>query len=145
HRAPAGGGWLCVFGGAGTAHEVFLNGEPVHRGDSMFAPAAIDIGARLRAGGNELAIRCLALAPLLRVRRKPRARWRTRLADSNLRWFRTMLLGRCPGFAPGPATVGPWRPVWLERRGQLAVEELELRPRCEGEDGVLVVRAQLRS
>ena len=58
---------------------------------------------RCCADDNELAICCRALAPLLRVRRRPRARWRTRLvADGELRFFRTMLLGRAPGFAPGP-------------------------------------------
>jgi beta-mannosidase len=55
-----------------------------------------------------------------------------------------MLLGRCPGFAPGPAAVGPWRPVWIERRRALAVEALALRTRCEGEDGVLAVAATVR-
>ncbi|MBS1878081.1 MAG: glycoside hydrolase family 2 protein [Actinobacteria bacterium] len=143
--AAAGEEMVLCLGGVATVHEVFLDGELVHEGDSMFAAAAVDLGPLLRAGGSELAIRCRALGPLLRVRRKPRARWRTRLADNGLRFFRTMLLGRCPGFAPGPAAVGPWRPVWIERRRAFAVEELELRPRCEGEDGVLAVRARLRT
>jgi beta-mannosidase len=144
--APAAGEELVLcLGGVATVHEVFLNGELVHGGDSMWAPAAIDLGGLLREGENELAIRCLALAPLLRVRRKPRARWRTRLADNALRFFRTMLLGRCPGFAPGPAAVGPWRPVWIERRRGVVVEELELRPRLEGDDGVVALRGRLRA
>src|SRR6185437_15441060 len=108
-------------------------------GESMFATATIDISAALRRGRNELAIRCLALAPRLGQSRKPRARWRTRLADNRLRFFRTMLLGRCPGIAPGPAAVGPWRPVWIERRRGLAVSGIELRPRIEGADGLLAV------
>jgi len=33
--------------------------------------------------------------------------------DDALRWYRTMVFGRSPGFAPGPAPVGPWRPVAL--------------------------------
>jgi beta-mannosidase len=144
--AAAGEELLLCLGGVATVHEVFLNGELLHSGDSMWEGATLDVGGRLRDGeeGNELAIRCRALAPLLRVRRKPRARWRTRLADNGLRFFRTMLLGRCPGFAPGPAAVGPWRPVWLELRRRVAVEALELRPRLEGTDGVLAVRATLR-
>jgi beta-mannosidase len=130
--------------GVATIHEVFLNGELVGAGDSMFAAAAIDIGVALRDGANELAIRCLALAGQLGRRRRPRARWRTRLADNRLRFFRTMLLGRCPGFAPGPAPVGPWRPVWIERRRGLAVAGIELRTRCDGGAGVLAVRLRAR-
>jgi beta-mannosidase len=129
--------------GIATVADVYLNGQRVLASDSMFAAHAIDVGARLRAS-NELAIRCRALSPLLRQRRKPRARWRTKLvSNGELRWFRTMLLGRAPGFARGPAAVGPWRPVWLERRRGVALSELRLRPRVSGGDGVLAVRARL--
>ncbi|HEX4731678.1 MAG TPA: hypothetical protein VH299_10435 [Solirubrobacterales bacterium] len=143
---PAAGDELVLLrlDGVATVHEVFLNGERIGGGESMFAAAAIDVGSALREGGNELAIRCLALGPRLGARRKPRARWRTRLVDNRLRFHRTMLLGRCPGFAPGPAAVGPWRPVWIERRRTLAVAGLELRTRCEGTDGVLSVAATVR-
>ena len=129
--------------GIATLAEVYLNGELVLTSDSMFAGHAIDVGTRL-AASNELAVRCRALSPLLRGRRKPRARWRTKLvADSELRWFRTMLLGRAPGFAAGPAAVGPWRPVWLERRRHVVVSQLALRASVAGDDGMLAVRAQL--
>jgi beta-mannosidase len=133
------------FDGIATVAEVFLNDERVLESDSMFATHAIDVGERL-SSSNELAIRCRALGPLLGVRRRPRARWRTRLvADGNLRFFRTMLLGRCPGIAPGPAAVGPWRPVRLERLRDVDVDDLSKRPRLEGDDGVLAVRARLRA
>ncbi len=135
---------LLRLDGVATVHEVFLNGVRIGAGESMFAAAAIDVGAALREGRNELAIRCLALAPRLGTRRKPRARWRTKLVDNRLRFHRTMLLGRCPGFAPRPAAVGPWRPVWIERRRVLAVAGLQLRTRCEGSDGVLAVAATVR-
>src|SRR5919201_7147292 len=111
----------------------------------MFAAHRLDVGALLR-GHNELAIRCRALKPLLETSRRPRARWRTQLvSNGNLRFFRTMLLGRAPGFAPGPAAVGPWRPIVLERRRRIAVDELALRPRVEGGDGELELRARLRT
>ena len=85
-----------------------LNGELVLAGESMFAPAALDVGALLREGGNELAIRCRALGPLLGCRRKPRARWRTKLVDGRLRFFRTMLLGsRRRASRPGRPRSGP--------------------------------------
>ncbi len=130
--------------GIATVSEVYLNGERVLESDSMFAAHAPDVGERIR-DGNEIAIRCCALAPLLAESRRPRARWRTRVvAERNLRFFRTMLLGRAPGFAPGPAAVGPWRPVQVERRRRVAIEELTLRPRVEGERGSLSVQLRLR-
>jgi beta-mannosidase len=130
--------------GIATVAEVFLNGELVLESDSMFQAHVLDVGTLLR-GENELTIRCRALAPLLGERRRPRARWRSRLiANGNIRFFRTMILGRAPGFAPGPAAVGPWRAVRLERRKHVAVEELTLRTAVSGEQGRLTVRACLR-
>jgi beta-mannosidase len=135
---------LCLDGIA-TLAEVFLDGELIHSDESMFAAAAVDVGARL-GGRHELAIRCRALSPELARSRRPRARWRTRLvADNGLRWFRTTMLGRIPSFAPGPAPVGPWRPVRLERRRGLELETLELRPALQGDDGRLDVRAVIRA
>ncbi|MGA7704346.1 MAG: hypothetical protein WB998_05560 [Solirubrobacteraceae bacterium] len=131
-----------------TVAEVFLNGEQLLNSESMFEAHTLDVGPLLGTD-NELAIRCRALAPSLAERRKPRARWHTRLVDGNLRFFRTMLLGRAPGFAPSPAAVGPWRPVRLIRRRALAAEEFKLSARLESEAeptvGVVSVRARLRS
>ncbi len=130
--------------GVATLAEVELNGERVADIESMFESREIDMGGRLR-GTNELVIRCLPLNPALEIPRKPRARWRTNLvADGRLRWFRTMILGRAPGFAPGPAVVGPWRPVWLARRRGLVVEALALRPGLEGDVGLLRVEGRIR-
>ena len=129
--------------GIATVAEVFLDGERVLESRSMFERHEIPLGSRLRSGA-ELSIRCRALAPMLAVPRKPRARWRTRLVDNNLRWFRTMLLGRAPGIAPGPAAVGPWRPVILERRRHVHLDELRLRTSMDGDDGVLSVRVAVR-
>ena len=143
--ASADGEVVLALGGIATVADVHLNGERIVAGESMFISQLTEVGNLLRAS-NELAICCRALEPLLRVSRRPRARWRTRLvSDGNVRFFRTMLLGRAPGFAPGPAVVGPWRPVRLERRHDVVVESLELRPRLDGQHGTLVVRARLRA
>ncbi len=134
------------FEGIATVAEVFLNGAKLLRAESMFAAHAIDVDDLLR-GENELAIRCCALTPLLHRRRTPRARWRQRLVNGNLRFFRTMLLGRAPGFAPGPAAVGPWRPVRLTRRCVASIEQLKLRARIDDQDdacGELSVQAVLQ-
>src|SRR5581483_4743817 len=104
------------FEGLATVAQVYLNGELVLESESMFLRHDLDVGPRLKES-NELAVRFRALGPLLRQPRRPRARWRTRVvSQGNLRFFRTTMLGRAPGFAPHPAPVGPWRPVRLVRR-----------------------------
>jgi beta-mannosidase len=144
--APAAPGeqLTLALDGLATVAEVYLNGERVLDSDSMFAAHALDVG-ELIGDANELAICCRALSPLLAERRKPRARWRTRLvADGNLRFFRTMLLGRAPGCAPGPAIAGPWRPIRLERDREAVIDRLTVRPRVQDGAGVLSVRASVR-
>jgi beta-mannosidase len=125
--------------GVATVSEVYLNGELVLESDSMFAAHRVDVAGRLRAE-NELAIVCRSLAPLLAKRRRPSARWRTRVVNAgNLRWYRTMMFGRSPGFAPGPAPVGPWRPVSLAAPDPLA--SLRIRARVVGSDGIVTLTA----
>jgi beta-mannosidase len=115
--------------GLATVCDVGLNGEPLLRSESMFLEH--ELAVELRAANElEVVVRPLDLA----TPRRPRARWRTQLADNALRWHRTSLLGRAPGFAPGPPVVGPWRSVSIERGP---------RPRADwqvfldGDDGVV--------
>jgi beta-mannosidase len=135
---------VLILDGLATVAEVYLNGVLVLSGESMFARSQIDVSEQL-AGQNELVICCRALAPLLAESRRPRQRWRQRVvADATLRFYRTMLIGRAAGFAPGPPVIGPWRPVRIERRRRLAVDAVELRPRIEDGAGVLAVAIELR-
>ena len=129
--------------GVATVAEVFLNGSCVLHSDSMFTAHELDV-TELIGEDNELSIRCLALAPLLAQARRPRARWRTRLvAERNLRFFRTMLLGRTPGFADGPAVVGPFRPVWLARRRGIELQHPVLRSGWRHGRGWVTLSARL--
>jgi beta-mannosidase len=133
--------------GIATVFEVVLNGVVVAEGSSMFAAHAADVGALLRKEGNDLEIRCRALREVLAAQpKRPRQRWRTKVVENGgaLRFVRTAILGRAPGFAPGPPIVGPWRPVWLVRRAGTVVDDVVLRPRVEGDDGVLAISARLR-
>ena len=125
---PSGDGRRALrLGGIATVSEVFLNGELLLESQSMWRAYELDVEERLRAE-NELVIVCRALTPLLARRRRPAARWRTRVIEpGNLRWFRTMMFGRSPGFAPGPAAVGPWRPVELVRVRPHDPRDLRLR------------------
>ena len=43
--------------------------------------------------------------------------------EPRLRWVRTQVLGRAPGFAPGPPVVGPYRPMVLATEPAVAVDE----------------------
>ncbi len=136
------------FDGIATVSEVWLNGHQILRSSSMFARHRVDvsslIGQGVIGGNNELLIVCRSLVKALRDCRSltPRARWRTRVvAEQKLRWFRTTLLGRAPGFAPEPAVVGPWRPVMLVRQRGVVVEEWSRRVEM---DGVIHVHVRVR-
>jgi beta-mannosidase len=135
---------MLELGGIATLSEVWLNGRFILNSDSMFASHRVDVSA-LIGGRNELLIVCRSLSAALRTRRgqPPQARWRTRVvSEQQLRWFRTTLLGRAPGFAPEPAPVGPWRPVALVRRRHVVLEHWL--SQVELDDTTGVVRADLR-
>lgn len=146
---PAGAGEEISLrlGGIATIAEVRLNGELILKSNSMFAAHEVNVTSLIRPE-NELLIVCRSLASAVRDcrGRRPPARWRTRVvADQQLRWFRTTLLGRAPGFAPSPEPVGPWRPVTLVRRRRLAVECWSRHAGLDGSCGVVSTHFQLRS
>ncbi|MFL6694463.1 MAG: glycosyl hydrolase 2 galactose-binding domain-containing protein [Ramlibacter sp.] len=133
--APPAGTDTLAFDGLATLAEVVLNGEPLLTSDNMFLRHEVPLGSRLLLAGNELVMRFRALEPEL-ARRRPRPRWRTPMvAHQQLRWMRTTLLGRTPGWSPPAAPVGPWRGVaWTTPspwRSRLAPTVLDGRGRCE--------------
>jgi beta-mannosidase len=85
------------------------------------------------------------MTPELRKRR-PRGRWPTHLfPEKNLRFVRTSLLGYLPGHGPAVPTVGPFRPIRRLSERAIGVDELSVRPRLEGADGLLELRLGGRS
>ncbi len=144
-RFPAGpvaGGTrrVLTFAGLATLADVWLNGTHLFQSENMFLAHEADVTSALRAD-NELLIRFRALQADL-SRKRPRPRWRTRLVShQQLRWIRTTLLGRMPGWSPPVAAVGPWRAVALEERRILTMRNWALATRIERDDGV--VRAEL--
>ncbi len=127
--APAASGavprWVLGLDGLATLAEVVLNGRSLLHSRSMFRRHELALDA-LQAEGNLLMIRFDPLAAALAVRR-PRPRWRVpMLAQQQLRWWRTTVLGRTPGWSPPAAVVGPWQPVWLEDRAATALAECRL-------------------
>ena len=110
--------------GLATIAEVWLNGKQIAASRNMFVGQRIDVTGHL-VDVNQLAIVFRSLDRELKERRV-RPRWKTALVEAqNLRWFRTTLLGRMPGWTPPIECVGPWQPVVLECCERLAVERPE--------------------
>lgn len=136
-------GWELQLDGIATLADVWLNGEHLSHGENMFVAQRIAVD--LLEHDNELVIRCAALLPRL-DERHPRPRFKSRLVrHQSLRWYRTALLGRMPGWSRWAAPVGPWRPVRLVTcpvAGMLS--ELTLRTTCEESGGEIVIAFALR-
>ncbi|HET7222576.1 MAG TPA: hypothetical protein VFI81_05220, partial [Rhodanobacteraceae bacterium] len=134
-RGPA----VLGFGGLATLAEAWLDRECILVSDNMFRCHEVPVTL---AGEHELLIRCRALAPEL-AKRRPRPRWRVpMLKQQQLRWFRTTLLGRTPGWSPSCPAVGPWRGVWLETRS-LDVGPVRLDARVDRRLGSISITATL--
>jgi beta-mannosidase len=126
------------FDGLATVADVWLNGQPLLHSDNMFLAHERVLDASL-VGENELVIRFRALDRLLEAKR-PRPKWRAPMVENQqLRWYRTTLLGRTPGWSPPAAAVGPWRPVWIETRARVRVTELVVRTGVDGTKGWIEV------
>ncbi|MDQ6696898.1 MAG: glycoside hydrolase family 2 protein, partial [Actinomycetota bacterium] len=139
-----GGPWDLELGGMATLADVWLNGEHRCHSENMFRSHRVAV-ATLRAQ-NQLVIRCAALSTRL-AERHPRPRFKSRLVrHQSLRWYRTSLLGRMPGWSRWGAPVGPWRPVRLRSRPPWGtVADLGLEARCaeSGPGGTVSVSLRL--
>jgi len=130
---------LC-FDGLATLAEVWLNGQSILTSDNMFVAHVCElVPGQLRESDNELVMRFRSLDQEL-ARRRPRPAWRVpMLEQQQLRWVRTTLLGRTPGWSPPAPPIGPWREIRLERAIGARLETRQLRAALDGADGVLDV------
>ncbi|MEO5558959.1 MAG: hypothetical protein ABIO49_04245 [Dokdonella sp.] len=129
--------------GIATLADVWLDGQHVLASDNMFIAHEVPIELR---GEHELVIRCRALTAELAIKR-PRPRWRVPMLEHpQLRWIRTTLLGRTPGWSPPCPAIGPWRPVWIEYRS-LQIGKIDLQSQLQriesGDTGILNISAAL--
>lgn len=131
------------FDGLATIAEAWLNGSKIVSSRNMFVAKRVDVGALLRDGENELVLCFRSLGAEL-ARRHPRPRWKTALvAQQALRWFRTTLLGRIPGWTPAIAPVGPWGPIALERAERVEIHIESLHAWAGQTTGKLRLRARV--
>ena len=124
------------FDGLATIARVWLNGDLLLDSDNMFLAHRSDVCDRLRSPNNVLVMCFRAMAPEL-AKRRPRPAWRVpMLEQQQLRWFRTSLLGRTPGWSPPVPPVGPWRDIWLVQPSVApGVERRDLWVRVDGDMG----------
>jgi beta-mannosidase len=132
---------VVAFGGLATLAEVWLNGRHILTSSNMFESHEVDVSEFLHAR-NELVL-CFRSLNAAMAKRRPRPRWKTKLVkQQQLRWMRTTLLGRIPGWSPPVAAVGPWRPIALESRANGSVWDVVVRPSLDGDAGVVHVSAR---
>jgi len=143
-QADDGDAIVLGFDGLATLADVWLNGEALFSSDNMFEAHELDVRPRLRSGRNELVLRFRSLDAALQARR-PRPAWRAPMIENQqLRWFRTTVLGRTPGWSPPAAPVGLWKDAWLETRSTLSVSDLRVDASLAGTTGQLAVSARLK-
>lgn len=142
---PAGEGAVrCYlrFGGLATLCKVWLNGTLILSSRNMFREHRIDI-SQLIQRRNQLVLLFESLSTAT-AQRHARPRWKTALvAQQNLRWFRTTLLGRIPGWTPQITPVGPWRPITLELGERVELTQLDLQSIAAGTAGKLRIDASV--
>lgn len=142
--APGEPAALCFDGLAGLA-EAWLDGEPLLASDNSFLAHEVDVRGRLRAAGNRLLLRFAALDAEL-AKKRPRPRWRAPMVEQQqLRWVRTTVLGRTPGWSLPAAPVGPWRPVWLRGRPAFGLARHAVQATLEGTRGRIAFEAELHA
>jgi beta-mannosidase len=125
------------FEGLATIADVWLNGAHLFRSENMFLPREIAVHT---TQSNHLHICFRSLTAWLQGQRG-RARWRTRIATPpTLRFARTTLLGRMPGWCPTVHPVGPYRPVLRRSRGRGCVPaHIDARTAVHDGDGRLAL------
>ena len=120
--------------GLATLCEVWLNGQLIFESDNMFLSHKLDISSSAQSK-NELYL-CFRSLEKVFSQRLPRPRWKTKLVEQQkLRFVRTTLLGRIPGWTPSIAPVGPWKSIYLSK--ELSPDKVSLSSYLNGDEGVV--------
>lgn len=132
------------FDGLATLADVWLNGEHILASENMFVAHEVDLTGRLDRH-NSLHLRFRSLDKALAAKR-PRPRWKAPMIENQqLRWFRTTVLGRTPGWSPSAAAVGPYKHVWLERRKDLSLRQAHIRTSIDDASGIVDLELEVAS
>ncbi|MFM0516407.1 MULTISPECIES: glycosyl hydrolase 2 galactose-binding domain-containing protein [Caballeronia] len=124
------------FNGLATIAEIWLDDRKLLESDSMFVAHDLDVDLD---GEHTLHLCFRSIAPALAAKRG-RARWRPKLAQpATLRNVRTTLLGHMSGWCPTVQPAGPWRAIEVIGESRACIDNVDMRTRVDGTDGVLDV------
>ncbi|GJH17026.1 glycoside hydrolase family 2 protein [Caballeronia novacaledonica] len=124
------------FNGLATIAEIWLDDRKLLESDSMFVAHDLDVDLD---GEHTLHLCFRSIAPALAAKRG-RARWRPKLAQpATLRNVRTTLLGHMSGWCPTIQPAGPWRAIEVIGESRACIDNVDMRTRVDGTDGVLDV------
>jgi beta-mannosidase len=137
------------FDGLATLAQVWLNGTLILSSRNMFTAHSCVVDELLQdadslsQSDNELVI-CFRSLDAELTQRKPRPRWKTALVpQQNMRWVRTTLLGRVPGWTPPIQPVGPWRAIAFETVTRIDIARLSIDTMANGTTGQIEVAAEI--
>ncbi|VAW92770.1 Beta-mannosidase [hydrothermal vent metagenome] len=141
-KLPASSSSLLNFKGLATLCDVWLNGQHILSSKNMFIAHQLDVALFLQEE-NEL-ILCFRSITNYLEQRRPRPQWKTKLvAQQQLRWVRTTLLGRIPGWTPPVAPNGPWQPLFFHDKN--TPTNINIKPSLHGESGEVELTCQVVS
>lgn len=104
--------------GLASLCDIWLNDKKILSTDNMFRSYKVDISDTLQ-DANTIYLCFRSLTKNLELKRS-RPAWKTKLVNNQqLRWLRTSLLGKIPGWTPPVSAVGPWKSVNLSSGNDL--------------------------
>lgn len=132
--------FLC-FEGLASLVEIWVNGSLLLTTENMFRRYRVEVSQHLKHD-NELAICFRSVTEDLK-RKRPRPKWKTNLVNQQqIRWIRTSLQGRIPGWSSSAPAIGPWKEIFLES-SPVILEDYHLNPCLVHNDGLVSISAKI--
>ena len=123
--------------GLASIADVWLNDQLIVQSNNMFIANRLAVTSLLLKDKNHLTICFRSLTKHLEIKRA-RPRWKTKLVNNQqLRWVRTTLLGRIPGWTPATPSIGPWKQIQLEQISHVELLSSKLNTSAVGNTGTI--------
>lgn len=125
-----------------TLSEIWLNGVKLSSTNNMFLTSSIDASKNI-SEHNTLTI-CFRSVNQFLKQRRPRPRWKTNLVNNQqLRWLRTSLLGRMPGWTPAIPALGPCGEIKLESWKNYRLQSTNVNTHMDASNGIVKANIEI--